>query len=410
MRSVVTPGMGLADISVAAGRYTDPVGNAGAAGASLLIQRDTVAPTLSITSDVSVLRKGEKALITFTFSEDPGASFGSADVVVSGGSLGAISGAGLTRKASFTPTPGLASAQASITVAAGVYTDAAGNAGAAGSTPMLVIATVAPTLVITSSQAAVKDGETAVITFAFSADPGASFVASDVVTTGGKLGPISGSGLTRTAVFTPAAELAGGSGSIAVAAGRYTDAAGNAGMAGNTLEIGISAASPKPSSAMRTISAVSQTTTGDVTTVATASRQASVFGGLGLQAVQPPTVVPGRWAGNLPDLMNQFHQASTDWQAPAQPDDPRDARTKPIESASTWVSDDPSEAAVAATAWTSGPVREAGSTTGLGSRLKSWVGRVERWLDSQMLPSADPPAAQPRDRQEAPVRRDERSR
>jgi hypothetical protein len=405
----VTPGQGLADISVSAGRYTDAAGNAGAAGASLLIQRDTVAPTLSITSDVALLRKGEKALITFTFSEDPGSSFGSADVVVLGGTLGAISGAGLTRKASFTPTPGLASAQASITVAAGLYADAAGNAGAAGSTPKLLIATVAPTLLITSSQAAVKIGETAVISFAFSADPGLSFVAGDVVTTGGKLGPISGSGLTRSAVFTPASELAGGGASIAVAAGRYTDAAGNAGIAGNTLEIGINAAGPKPLSAMRSIAALSLATPADVTTVAAASRQASAFGGLGLQAVQPSTLVLGRWGGNLPDLMNQFHQASTDQHEPAQLDARPGANARPTDSASTWVSDDQSEAAVGATAWASGPAREAGQTTGLGSRLKSWVGRVERWLDSQMLPSADPPAAQPWDRQEAPVRKDERS-
>ena len=405
----VTPGMGLADISVAAGRYTDPVGNAGAAGASLLIQRDTVAPTLSITSDVALLRKGEKALITFTFSEDPGASFGSTDVVVSGGTLGAISGAGLTRKASFTPTPGLASAQASITVAAGLYTDAAGNTGAAGSTPTLLIATVAPTLAITSSQPAVRVGETAVISFVFSADPGASFVAGDVVTTGGKLGPISGSGLTRTAVFTPASELAGGIASITVAAGRYTDAAGNAGIAGNMLEIGVNAAGPKPLSVMRSIAALSLATPADVTTVAASSRQASAFGGIGLQAVQPSTAVLGRWGGNLPDLMNQFHQASTDQHEPAQLDARPGAKARPTDNASTWVSDDQSEAAVAATAWASGPAREAGQTTGLGSRLKSWVGRVERWLDSQMLPSADPPAAQPRDRQEAPVRKDERS-
>ncbi|NDG40710.1 MAG: hypothetical protein EBY28_15395 [Betaproteobacteria bacterium] len=191
--------------------------------------------------------------------------------------------------------------------------------------------------------------------------------------------------------------------SIAVAAGRYTDAAGNAGMAGNTLEIGINAAAPKPLSAMRSIAALSLATPADVTTVAAASRQASGFGGLGLQAVQPSTLVLGRWGGNLPDLMNQTHQASTDQHAPTQPD----TQAAPTDSASIWVSDD--QPAVAATAWASSPVREAGQTTGLGSRLKSWVGRVERWLDSQMLPSADPPAAQPRDRHEAPVRKDERS-
>ncbi|MEI7786337.1 MAG: Ig-like domain-containing protein, partial [Betaproteobacteria bacterium] len=59
--------------------------------------KDKTPPTLSITSDKAALKVGETATITFTFSEDPGTSFGADDVVVSGGTLGAISGSGLTR-------------------------------------------------------------------------------------------------------------------------------------------------------------------------------------------------------------------------------------------------------------------------------------------------------------------------
>ncbi|WP_373994803.1 Ig-like domain-containing protein, partial [Massilia sp. Root1485] len=36
---------------------------------------DTAAPTVTITSDVAALKAGETATVTFTFSEDPGASF-----------------------------------------------------------------------------------------------------------------------------------------------------------------------------------------------------------------------------------------------------------------------------------------------------------------------------------------------
>jgi Ca2+-binding RTX toxin-like protein len=83
---------------------------------------------------------GQTATITFSFSEDPGTSFvwnGTAgDVVVSGGTLSAISGAGLSRTAIFTPTAG-SSGTASITVPAGSYTDTAGNAGGAGTSPAL---------------------------------------------------------------------------------------------------------------------------------------------------------------------------------------------------------------------------------------------------------------------------------
>ena len=100
---------------------------------------DTTAPALSITSNVATLKAGETALITFTFSEDPGSSFvwasNTGDVVVSGGTLGNISGTGLTRTATFTPYANVVSGTASMTVNAGTYTDVAGNSGSAAVTP-----------------------------------------------------------------------------------------------------------------------------------------------------------------------------------------------------------------------------------------------------------------------------------
>jgi VCBS repeat-containing protein len=97
---------------------------------------DRTAPTLSITSDDSTLGSGETTYITFTFSEDPGATFTFSDIAVSGGSLGTLFGSGLTRTAAFTAanthTP-------SISVAAGSYTDAAGNDGGAGATPSIFV-------------------------------------------------------------------------------------------------------------------------------------------------------------------------------------------------------------------------------------------------------------------------------
>ena len=106
---------------------------------------DTLAPTLSITSNVSALKVGETATITFTFSEEP-TGFVDGDITTTGGTLGSISGTGLTRTAIFTPTASLASGSASITVASGNYTDAAGNNGGAGTTPTISIDTVAPTV------------------------------------------------------------------------------------------------------------------------------------------------------------------------------------------------------------------------------------------------------------------------
>ncbi|KAB1071169.1 FG-GAP-like repeat-containing protein [Methylobacterium planeticum] len=112
------------------------------------VRVDAVAPTLAITSDLSTLKIGQTATITFTFSEDPGTTFAwdgtSGAVTVSGGSLSAISGTGLTRTATFTPTAGTDSGTASITVAAGSYTDAAGNNGGPGAAPSLTYDTKAP--------------------------------------------------------------------------------------------------------------------------------------------------------------------------------------------------------------------------------------------------------------------------
>ncbi len=205
-------------------------GAAGSLGANQALVIDGIAPTVSIASNVAAVKIGETAAITFTFSEDPGVSFTAADITTTGGTLGALGGAGLTRTATFTPAANT-TANASITVGAASYTDAAGNTGAAGATPALAIDTLAPTVSITSNVAAVKVGETATITFTFSEDPGGSFTAADITTTGGTLGAITGAGLTRTATFTPPVNTTANA-SITVANASYTDSAGNTGNAG----------------------------------------------------------------------------------------------------------------------------------------------------------------------------------
>jgi large repetitive protein len=243
---------GSASITVKSATYADAAGNIGSAGSSPSITIDTVAPTVTITSNVSALKVGETATITFTFSEDPVTSFtwnGSAgDLLVTGGTLSAISGKGLTRTATFTPTANLSSGSASITVTSASYSDAAGNTGSAGTSPSVTIDTLAPTVTVTSNVSALKAGETATITFTFSEDPGTSFVwdgtAGDIAVSGGTLGAISGTGLTRTGTFTPTANLASGSASITVTSASYSDAAGNTGSAGTSPSINIDTVAP----------------------------------------------------------------------------------------------------------------------------------------------------------------------
>ncbi|WP_162059512.1 DUF4347 domain-containing protein [Undibacterium sp. KW1] len=104
---------------------------------------DTKAPTLIISSNVSALKAGETATISFAFSEVP-TGFTAVDISVTGGSLGSLNGSGTTRTATFTPDPATNAGSASITVASGSYTDAAGNSGGAGNSPALTFDTGTP--------------------------------------------------------------------------------------------------------------------------------------------------------------------------------------------------------------------------------------------------------------------------
>lgn len=131
--------------------------------ASLVV--DGIAPSLTISSDYSSLNGAQSATITFSFSEDPGSSFqwdgSSGDVLVSGGSLSALSGTGLTRTAVFTPSPHTDTTSASISVGAASYSDAAGNDGAAAATPSLTIDTLAQPATISAVTGASDSGSSA---------------------------------------------------------------------------------------------------------------------------------------------------------------------------------------------------------------------------------------------------------
>lgn len=375
-------------------KTTDAAGNVSGASSSLAVTIDTTGPTLAITSNVTALKVGETATITFTFSEDPGATFtwngAAGDVVVTGGTLGAIAGSGLTRTATFTPTASTNGGTASITAAASSYTDAAENSGGGGTTPSLTfdtrapnapstpdlaggsdlgtsnsdnltrrttptftgtaesgatvtlydtdgttilgtgtatggswtitsstlsagghtisakttdaganvssassglsvtIDTTTPTLAITSNVSQLTAGETATITFTFSEDPGATFLwdgsSGDVVVSGGTLGAISGSGLTRTATYTPTADINGGTASITVASSAYTDAAGNDGAAGTTPSLSFDTLAPNGPSTPPPV----ETTIDGVVTLST--EQADPATGLVNQTITIPVI------------------------------------------------------------------------------------------------------------------------
>ncbi|WP_306392538.1 DUF4347 domain-containing protein [Telluria beijingensis] len=122
-----------AAISIGAGKFSANGKENIASAAPTLITGDTLAPGVSISASKNSLKAGESATITFTFTEAP-ANLAGGDISFSGGNLTnlhAVSQDNKTWQATFTPTGGLASVEGSVSLAAGVYRDTAGNDGTA---------------------------------------------------------------------------------------------------------------------------------------------------------------------------------------------------------------------------------------------------------------------------------------
>jgi Bacterial Ig-like domain len=95
---------------------------------------DTKAPTVAIFDDVSAATATGPVTFSFVFSEDVGASFTASDVVVTGGTAGTFTKVSGTQATLLvTPTANSAST-INVSVAAGAFSDLAGNTNAAGAT------------------------------------------------------------------------------------------------------------------------------------------------------------------------------------------------------------------------------------------------------------------------------------
>lgn len=231
--AVFTPsgGMsGLATVSVAAGSYADVFGELGLGASSPVITVDTLAPTVSITSSMATVHAGETAAITFTFSEAP-QGFSLGDLSVTGGTLSALQATSnpLVYTTTFTPTAGVASGTATISVAAGSYNDAAGNDGEGASSPSLAIKTLRPTATIVVADAALRIGEDSLVTFTFS-EAVTGFTNADLTVANGTLSAVSSTnGITWEATFTPSASLTDATNVITLDMTGVVGASGNAG-------------------------------------------------------------------------------------------------------------------------------------------------------------------------------------
>ncbi|SDG92484.1 MULTISPECIES: Ig-like domain-containing protein [unclassified Duganella] len=222
---------GIGAISVAPGAYTDLAGNNGAGAAVPTITYATVAPGVSITSDISTLKAGDVANITFKFSSEP-TDFDMSDISFSGGVLSglAVSANPLIYTAVFTASNGIASGSGTISVASGSFHDVSNNPGVGGVMAAIAIDTLAPTLSITSNVTSLNSSGTALITFSFSEAPPV-FTLGDISASNGTISNLvqTANPLVYTAVLTPAANVTSGTAVVSVAAGAYADAAGNGG-------------------------------------------------------------------------------------------------------------------------------------------------------------------------------------
>ena len=195
--------------------------------ASLLPTPDATPPTIRVFVESGGLIAGQTKKITFYLSE-PSSNFVASDVNVTGGTLSNWVSYGDTYTALFTPTAN-STASGVVSVASGVFSDAALNANADGSdannSVTFSIDTVVPTISVSTSNSKLLAGETATLTFTLS-EASTTFTASDVVVSGGTLSNFAGSGTAYTAIFTPTANSTA-NGAVSLSSGVFSDAAGN---------------------------------------------------------------------------------------------------------------------------------------------------------------------------------------
>jgi len=209
-----------ASITVAASSYTDVAGNSGGAGTTPTLSFDTKAPEVLITANNATLLTGGTATLTFTFTEAP-VGFTASDVAVTNGSISTpVVDSTDSKKYTATFTPSVTnSLNGTVSIAAGAFTDAAGNNSLVSNTVALNGDTVSPTLTITSNKSALKSGETATVTFTFS-EAVSGFTDTDIAATGGTISNLAVSSTDSkvyTATFTPTANTDTTTASITVA-------------------------------------------------------------------------------------------------------------------------------------------------------------------------------------------------
>ena len=204
---------GTYDIAVSA---TDASGRTGTATRTGGLVIDLTAPTVAVSTSAPEPTKTSPIPVTVTFSEDV-TGFAASDVTVSNGTVGAITAVdGKTYTFSVTPT---GQGAVTVSVAAGVAADAAGNASVVSNTLTRTFDSTAPTVTLVAKT---TNDTTPTLTGTVAS------AATVSVAVGGQTVAATISGSTWTATIPTA--LAAGTYTVTVTA---TDAAGNTNTATN---------------------------------------------------------------------------------------------------------------------------------------------------------------------------------
>jgi len=168
---------------------------------------DTLRPTASIVLADSTLTANETSLVTITFNQFV-TGFTNADLTVEGGTLSAVTlvDEGTTYTATFTPAAGLSDTTNVITLHRAGVSDQSGNAGegtATSSNYVVNTAPAGPTATVSIADTALRAGEGAYVSFAFS-ETVSGFALDDVTVGSGVLSNLTTSdNKNYQAYFTP---------------------------------------------------------------------------------------------------------------------------------------------------------------------------------------------------------------
>jgi methionine-rich copper-binding protein CopC len=223
------PGLeGMITIEVPANVANDLFGNPNTASEKDTIWYDITVPTVVIETAVTSPTNTSPIYLSIRFSEKV-IGFVASDITVINGIITDFTGSDSLYTATLQPSDGLVT----VSIAANVLTDIAGNNNTASNEISITFDGTAPSVIITSTSTNPTNNDTIPLTVAFS-EPVTGFVVDDIIVVNGSLIDFANSGNDYTAKLVPAAD---GLVTIDIAANVAIDAVGNGNNAATQFEI-----------------------------------------------------------------------------------------------------------------------------------------------------------------------------